>query len=181
MSLALLFHYLMLNMFQMLIHPSSGACNLFVELFHGFYCSVRIEVFALAYLFSGECLVLVCVVLESVFLQILAAVLQQPIFAVYSTIKMMHGPINIRKQFNCRNSTVRYGVWYSLKLRQTNWFTCFRCSRTINWDARQVWKWRNLITSLCTWHVQGVSKSPFRLVLIWYAFNTHCKNLRIRG
>jgi len=25
-------------MFRMLIHPSSGACNLFVELFHGLYC-----------------------------------------------------------------------------------------------------------------------------------------------
>jgi len=36
MSLALLFHYLMLNMFRMLIHPSSGACDLFVELLHGF-------------------------------------------------------------------------------------------------------------------------------------------------
>ena len=39
MSLALLSHYLMLNMFRMLIHPSSGACVLFVELFHGLYCS----------------------------------------------------------------------------------------------------------------------------------------------
>jgi len=39
MSLDLLFHYLMLNMFWMLIHPSSGACGLFVELFHGLYCS----------------------------------------------------------------------------------------------------------------------------------------------
>ena len=39
MSLALLFHYLMLNMLRMLIHPSSGACDLFVELFHGLYCS----------------------------------------------------------------------------------------------------------------------------------------------
>jgi len=29
MSLALLFHYLMLNVFRMLIHPSSGACDLF--------------------------------------------------------------------------------------------------------------------------------------------------------
>ena len=37
MSLALLFLYLMLNMFR--IHPSSGACDLFVELFHGLYCS----------------------------------------------------------------------------------------------------------------------------------------------
>ena len=74
MSLALLFHYLMLNMFRMLIHPSLGACDLFVGLFNGLYCSVRIEVFALAYLFSGECLIMMCVVvLESVFLQILAA------------------------------------------------------------------------------------------------------------
>ena len=39
MSLALVFHYLMLNMFRMLIHPSSGACDLFVELFHELYCS----------------------------------------------------------------------------------------------------------------------------------------------
>jgi len=38
MSLASLFHYLMLNMFRMLIHPSSGACDLFVELFHVLYC-----------------------------------------------------------------------------------------------------------------------------------------------
>ena len=74
MSLAFLFHYLMLNMFQMLIQPSSGACDLFVELFHGLYCSVRIEVFALSHLFSGECLVVTCVVvLEVMFLQILAA------------------------------------------------------------------------------------------------------------
>jgi len=27
------------NMFRMLIHPPSGACDLFVELFHGLYCS----------------------------------------------------------------------------------------------------------------------------------------------
>ena len=39
MPLAFLFHYLMLNMFRVLIHPSSGACDLFVELFHGLYCS----------------------------------------------------------------------------------------------------------------------------------------------
>ena len=28
MSLALLFHYLLFNMFRMLVHPSSGACEL---------------------------------------------------------------------------------------------------------------------------------------------------------
>jgi len=38
MSLASLFHYLVLNMFRMLIHPSSGACDLFLKLFHGLYC-----------------------------------------------------------------------------------------------------------------------------------------------
>jgi len=73
-SLALLFLYLMLNMFRMLIHPSSGTCDLFVELFHGLYCSVRIEVIALVRLLSSECLVVTCVVvLESMLLQILAA------------------------------------------------------------------------------------------------------------
>ena len=39
MSFAFLFHYLMLNTFRMLIHPSSGACDLFVELRNGLYCS----------------------------------------------------------------------------------------------------------------------------------------------
>ena len=39
MSLVLLFHYLLLNMFRMLVHPSSGACDLFVDLFHVWYCS----------------------------------------------------------------------------------------------------------------------------------------------
>ena len=39
MSLALLFHYLMLNMFRMLIHPSSVACDLFDKLLHGLYGS----------------------------------------------------------------------------------------------------------------------------------------------
>jgi len=39
MSLVLLFHYLLLNMFRMLVHPSSGACDLFVMLFHVLYYS----------------------------------------------------------------------------------------------------------------------------------------------
>jgi len=44
MSLALLFHYLMLNMFRMLIHPSSGTFDLFLELLHGLYCSGSMRV-----------------------------------------------------------------------------------------------------------------------------------------
>ena len=44
MSLAFLFRYLMLNMFRMLIHPFSGACDLLVELFHGLYCSGTMRV-----------------------------------------------------------------------------------------------------------------------------------------
>ena len=39
MSLDLLFHYLMLNMFRMLVHPFTVACDLFVELVHGLCCS----------------------------------------------------------------------------------------------------------------------------------------------
>jgi len=39
MSLALLLLYLKLNMFRMLIHPSSEVCDIFVELFHRLYCS----------------------------------------------------------------------------------------------------------------------------------------------
>ena len=39
MSFAFLFHYLMLNIFRMLIHLSLRACDLFVELFHVLYCS----------------------------------------------------------------------------------------------------------------------------------------------
>ena len=62
MSLALLFHYLLLYMFRMLIHPSSGACDLFDALLHGLYWSARTEVDALAYLFSVECLVVTYVV-----------------------------------------------------------------------------------------------------------------------
>jgi len=38
MPLALLFHYLILNMFRMLIHPFTRAFELF-ELFHGLYCT----------------------------------------------------------------------------------------------------------------------------------------------
>jgi len=38
MSLPILLLYSVLNMFRMLIHPSSGACDLFVELFHGLHC-----------------------------------------------------------------------------------------------------------------------------------------------
>ena len=44
MSLALLFYYLMLNIFRMLIQPSSGTCDLFVELFYGLYFSGTMRV-----------------------------------------------------------------------------------------------------------------------------------------
>jgi len=39
MSLALLFHHLLLNMFQMLVYPSSGACDL---LWIYFMCCVAV-------------------------------------------------------------------------------------------------------------------------------------------
>jgi hypothetical protein len=59
MSLALLFRYLMLNMFRMLIHPSSGACDLFDELFHGLYCCGSMCV-GVTLLFGWGCVVSIC-------------------------------------------------------------------------------------------------------------------------
>ena len=80
MSLALLFHYLMLNMFRILIYPSSGACDLFVELFHGLYCSGSMCV-GVTLWFGWGGVVSVCGL---------------KLVSLPSTIKMMHGPINIR-------------------------------------------------------------------------------------
>ena len=79
----------MLNMYRKLIYPSSGACDLFVELFHALYCSVRIEVFALAYLFSGECLVVTCVV-------VFRKCAQQPIFSEIRFLKPHTSRLNTR-------------------------------------------------------------------------------------
>ena len=64
MSLVLLFHYLMLNMFRMLIHPSSGACDLFVELFHGLYCSGSMCVGVMLWIGCGG-MVFVCLSLHT--------------------------------------------------------------------------------------------------------------------
>ena len=41
MSLALLFHYLLLNMFRMLVHPSSGTCEYLLSYFIGCIALVR--------------------------------------------------------------------------------------------------------------------------------------------
>ena len=83
MSLALLFHYLMLNMFRMLIHPSSGACDLCAELFHGLYCSGSMCVGVTLWFGCGG-VVSVCTLRHYV------------VVPLYSTIKIVHGPINIR-------------------------------------------------------------------------------------
>ena len=56
MLLTFLFHYLMFNMFRVLIHPSSGACDLFVELFHVLYCSGTMCVGVTVW-FGGGCVV----------------------------------------------------------------------------------------------------------------------------
>jgi hypothetical protein len=44
MSLAFLSHYFVFNTFRMFIHPILGACDLFVELFHGLFCSGTMRV-----------------------------------------------------------------------------------------------------------------------------------------
>jgi len=54
MSLALLFHCLLLNMFRMLVHPTSGACDL---LWIYFMCCIALVrcVFVLQYGSAGWC------------------------------------------------------------------------------------------------------------------------------
>jgi len=135
-------NYLMLNMFRLLIHPSSGAWDLFVVLFHGFYCSVRIEVSALAYLCSGECLVLTCVfVLESVFLQKLSAAVSYGYWVffvcsmffvniswIYSVVYMsLRIPgsmrVGVMLWFGCGGvvSVCRLGHYWSVHLERGSW------------------------------------------------------------
>jgi len=85
MSLTLLFHYLMLYRFRTLIHPSSAACDLFVELFHELYCSGSMCVGVTLWFGCGG-VVSVCS-LQPAYIKLVS---------LYSVIKMMHGPINIR-------------------------------------------------------------------------------------
>ena len=62
------------------MHPSSGTCDLFVELFHGLYCCGTMRV-GVTLWFSWGRVVSGC---------------RLNLVSLYSTIKMMHGPINIR-------------------------------------------------------------------------------------
>jgi len=88
MSLVLLFHYLMLNMFRMLIYPSSGTCDLCDELLHGLYCSGSMCLDVTLWFDWGG--VVTGCRLKS------ASGYHIKLVFLYSTIKMMHGPINIR-------------------------------------------------------------------------------------
>jgi len=83
MSLDLLFPYLLLNMFRMLIHPSSGACDLSDALLHGLYFSGTVCV-GVTLWFGWGGVVSVC------------RLKHIKLVYLYSTIKTMHGPINIR-------------------------------------------------------------------------------------
>jgi len=95
----------------MLIHPSSGACDLFIELFHGLYCSGTMCVGVTLWFGWGG------VVSGCSLQQISRKLLRMGVLtsetcwalnnwnkrasdiklvSLYSTIKMMHGPINIR-------------------------------------------------------------------------------------
>ena len=59
MSLALLFHFLLLNMFRMLVHPSSGACDL---LWIYFMCCIALVrcVLVLRCGSAGFCVISLC-------------------------------------------------------------------------------------------------------------------------
>ena len=67
-------------MFQMLVHPSSGACDLLLDLFHVLYCSGSMCVGVTVWFGWGGDIKLVY---------------------RYSTNKTMHGPINIRWIIKC--------------------------------------------------------------------------------
>jgi len=86
MSLSLLFLYLMLNMFWMLIHPSSGACDLFVELIHGLYWFGSMCVGVTLWFHCGG----------------VVSVCRLKHYSLFSTIKMMHDPVNIRCMYISR-------------------------------------------------------------------------------
>jgi len=74
-------------MFQMLVHPSSGACDLFVVLFHGLCCSGTMCVGVTVW-FSWGGVVSLC--------RLKPKASDIKLVYLYSTIKMMHSPINIR-------------------------------------------------------------------------------------
>jgi len=123
MSLALLFHYLLFNMFRMLVHPSSGACDL---LWIYFMCCI-ILVRCVLVLRCGS-----------------AGVVWYPyagwssktsdikLVYLYSTVKMMHGPINIRFikfMFNCTwykflQAVLFYGTFLHVGLVLNILFLC---------------------------------------------------------
>jgi len=69
-------------MFRMLIHPSSGACDLCAELFHGLYWSGSMCVGVTLWFVWGG----------------VVSACSLKFVSLYSTIKVMHGPINIRDQ-----------------------------------------------------------------------------------
>jgi len=109
-----IFSLLKLNMFWTLIHPSSEACDLCAELFHGLHWSVRIEVFALTYLtdpwnnsaHKSQAPEDGCINVRNI-LSIKWRNNKASDFklvSLCSTIKMMHGPINIRLYYSIHNS-----------------------------------------------------------------------------
>jgi len=74
-------------MFRMLIHPSSGACDLFIEFFHGFYCSDVVWLGWCGIRVQAEAIASACIRNKTRDIKLVF---------LYSTIKIMHGPINIR-------------------------------------------------------------------------------------
>jgi hypothetical protein len=83
MPLALLFHYILLNMFRMLVHPFSGACDL---LWIYFMCCIALV----------RCVLVLRCGLAGVMWYPDAGWSDIKLVYLYPTIKMMHGPINIR-------------------------------------------------------------------------------------
>ena len=105
MSLVLLFHYLLLNMFWMLVHPSSGACDL---LWIYFMCCIALVRCVLVlqcgsaglvwYLYAGWSSASACIS-------------EIKLHYLYLTIKMMHSPINIKCSFTYGHTVNSFNIY----------------------------------------------------------------------
>jgi len=123
-------------MFRMLIYPSSGACDLFVELFYGLYCSGSMCV-GVTLWFGWSGVVSVCRLKHCVqynpwnnstnktqvsedgcinIRNMLSIKWRNnkasdiKLVSLYSTIKMVHGPINIRFVIAVRFCVRQHGI-----------------------------------------------------------------------
>jgi len=137
---ALLFLYLMLNMFWMLIHPSSGACDLCAELFHGLYWSGSMCVGGTLWYGCGG-VVSVCRLKQ-------VGVVLQPAYGYHTTTTIPQRNSNTSNQINTTHEITHH---ISRKLLRMDVLTSETC-RALNKEIiKQVTSSWSLFTQLSRW------------------------------